>query len=107
MLIDTRWKHLESARMQNIPTYYGEVLSERTEEVLELSHITKLLAVSPNEAYNTLICSLFAPELGQRKVYEMGWQNITDKGAEVISKPSDAIRGDSLFGDGVNYDYFK
>ena len=83
------------------------MLSERTEEVLELSHITKLLAVIQNEAYNTLICSLFEPELGQRKVYEMGWQNITDKGAEVINKSSDAIHGDSLFGDGVKYDYFK
>ena len=107
MLIDTRWKHLESARMQNIPTHFGEVLSERTEEVLELSHITKLLSVTPNEAYNTLVCSLFAPELGQHKVYEMGWQNDTDKAAEHTNKPSDAIRGDSLFGDGINYDYFK
>jgi NhaP-type Na+/H+ or K+/H+ antiporter len=107
VLIDTRWNHLKSARMQNIPTHYGEILSERTEEVLELSHITKLLAMTPNEAYNTLVCTRFAPELGHHKVYEMGWKNVVRGGSENDKKPSPAIRGDILFGDDVTYENFK
>ena len=107
MLIDTRWKHLKSARMQNIPTHYGEILSERTEEVLELSHITKLLTLTPNEAYNTLICTRFAPELGHHQVYEMSWKKVAQEGSENGKKPSQAIRGDTLFGDDITYEKFR
>ena len=107
MLIDTQWAQLESARMQNIPIHYGEVLSERTEEVLELAHFTKLVAVTPNEAYNTLICSLFAPELGKRNVYELRWSNVDKLSDESVNKPSEAIGGDRLFIDGVDDEYFK
>lgn len=111
MLIDTRWKHLKAARMQNIPTHYGEILSETTEEVLELSNITKLVAVTPNEAYNTLICSRFAPELGHHNVYEMGWKNIVREGdgKEKDSRkvPSQSIRGDSLFDGQISYEEFR
>ncbi len=111
MLIDTRWKHLKAARMQNIPTHYGEILSETTEEVLELSHITKLVAVTPNEAYNTLICSRFAPELGHHNVYEMGWKNMMremdGKEKDTGRVPSQSIRGDSLFGGEISYEEFR
>ena len=107
MLIDTRWAKLESARMQNILTHYGEVLSERTEEVLELAHFTKLVAVTPNEAYNTLACSLFAPELGQRNVYELGWPHVENLSAESVNRPSESIGGERLFGEDVNDDFFK
>ncbi len=103
LLIDTRWKHLKSARMQNIPVHYGEVLSERTEEMLELSHITKLLTLTPNEAYNTLVCSRFSPELGSHNVYEMGWK--TEKDNSKI--PGSILNGYSLFGKSTYYEDFR
>ncbi|CAA6805490.1 MAG: Na(+):H(+) antiporter [uncultured Thiotrichaceae bacterium] len=107
LLNDTSWKRLLPARMQNIPTHYGEILSERTEEVLELAHITKLVALTPNEAYNTLVCSRFAPELGHNNVREIGWQREKDSIEPTVSKiPSQAIRGYSAFGDKLFYDDF-
>lgn len=109
VLIDTNWDALKAARMNNIPTHYGEVLSERTEEVLELSHITKLLAVTPNEAYNTLICSRFGPELGHRHVYQMGWKADTGRGTNKATEgklPSQSIRGETLFGEAIYYNDF-
>ena len=105
VLIDTNWKQLKPARMQNIPTHYGEVLSERTEEVLELSHITKLLATTPNEAYNTLVCNRFAPELGHHDVYQMVWKP-DSKQSEHGKMPNQSDRGDTLYGDGVHYGDF-
>ncbi len=94
LLVDQHWENLKPARMQNIPTFYGEILAERTEEVLELSHITKLLALTPNKSYNTLVCSHFAPELGHNNVYEIGWKQVSENENKL---PSEAIRGDSLF----------
>ena len=105
VLVDRDWESLKPARMQNIPTHFGEVLSERTEEVLELSHITKLLSISKNEAYNTLTCSRFSPELGHNNVYEMAWQPETSsrKNNGAPKLPSKAIRGNILFGKDVYY----
>jgi NhaP-type Na+/H+ or K+/H+ antiporter len=107
VLIDTNWQQLKPARMQNIPTYYGEILSERTEEVLELSHITQLLAMTPNEAYNTLICSRFSPELGHHNTYELAWQSVAEgkkgKTNKETKLPDNAIRGDVLFGEDKYY----
>jgi len=105
VMVDTSWQNLKAARMQDIPTHYGEILSERTEEVLELSHMTKLLALTPNEPYNTLTCSRFAPELGHHNVYEMAWKPIVEGKNNGDSKiPSSAIRGDLLFGEAAHYE---
>ena len=89
--------------MQNIPTFYGEILAERTEEVLEISHITKLLALTGNKSYNTLVCSQFAPELVHNNAYEIGWKQINENENKL---PSEAVRGDSLFGSEVFYGDF-
>ncbi|WP_415396155.1 cation:proton antiporter [Sulfurimonas sp. CS5] len=103
LLVDKNWENLKPARMQNIPTFYGEILAERTEEVLELSYITKLLALTANKSYNTLVCSHFAPELGHNNVYEIGWEQVNENENKL---PSEAIRGDSLFGSEVFYSDF-
>jgi len=101
VLVDSRWHNLKPARMKHIPTHYGELLSERTEEVLELSHITKLLATTPNEAYNTLVCSRFGPELGHHNVFELGWSESREPAAKT---PSKSLRGRTLFADDLTYD---
>lgn len=101
LLVDKKWENLKPARMQNIPTFYGEILAERTEEVLELSHITKLLALTSNKSYNTLVCSQFAPELGQHSVYEVAWQQENEN-----KLPSEAVRGTTLFDSKMFYNDF-
>ncbi len=101
LLVDSNWGNLKPARMQNIPTFYGEILAEKTEEVLELSHITKLLALTPNKSYNTLVCSQFAPEIGQNSVYEIAWQ---EKNENKI--PSETVRGTTLFDSKMFYNDF-
>ncbi|MDA3947344.1 MAG: sodium:proton antiporter [Helicobacteraceae bacterium] len=103
LVVDKIWEKLKPARMQNIPTFYGEILAERTEEVLEISHITKLLALTPNKSYNTLVCSHFAPELGHNNVYEIGWKQVNENENKL---PSEAVRGDSLFGSELFYSDF-
>lgn len=100
LLVDSRWDALQSARSQGLPTHYGEVLSERADEVLELAHITRLLAVTPNEAYNTLVCLQFGPDLGYHNVRELGWS--PDAGDE--ARPDSTRRGKPLFDDRLHHD---
>ncbi|HOO81674.1 MAG TPA: sodium:proton antiporter [Alphaproteobacteria bacterium] len=70
MIADKNWHALREARLSDIPTYYGEILSEETEYHLELARYNTLLAVSNNPAYNALICNMFIHEFGRDKVYQ-------------------------------------
>lgn len=68
---DSSWHRLRRARLAGIPTHYGEILSETGEESLELNEVGHLLAASDNSAYNTLVCSQFAGELGRNRVFQL------------------------------------
>lgn len=71
LLADNAWHRLRAAREQGLDTWYGEVLSEKAEEELELEGVEMLLAASSNDAYNALACSAFGPDLGAHKVYQL------------------------------------
>jgi len=71
LLADTSWHNLREARLNGIPVFYGEILSEFAEESLELAHIRTVLAATRNDAYNALVCTALAPEIGQRNVVQL------------------------------------
>ncbi len=68
---DTSWHRLRNARMAGVATYFGEILSDRAEESLELHGYALVLAASSNDAYNALVCKTFSPELGSHKVFQL------------------------------------
>ncbi len=70
LIADKNWHALRSARLSDIPVYYGEILSEETEYRLELARYNMILAVTNNPAYNALICNKFIHEFGRDKVYQ-------------------------------------
>ena len=71
------------------------------DEVLELAHITHLLAVTPNEAYNTLVCRHFGPELGYHNVHELVWPSANGNDAK---RPAPTLRGSPLFDNTLHFD---
>lgn len=71
IVADSSWRRLRAARLQNVETYYGEILSEVTEHHLDLNRIGYLLALSGNEAHNALVCTDLAPELGRAAIYQI------------------------------------
>ena len=96
-VVDSSWARLQAARNAGIPTYHGEILNEATEHNLDLSPFQVLVAATDNEAYNTLVCSEFAPEIGTDMVYQLG-----DAGEEGDHRalPS-SLRGRALFASGL------
>ncbi|HBU97846.1 cation:proton antiporter, partial [Thalassospira lucentensis] len=66
VITDSRWHSLRAAREAGLTTFYGEVLSEVFEHHLDTSALGKLIATTDNDAYNTLVCTDFAPEFGRR-----------------------------------------
>lgn len=71
LLADASWHNLRPARLAGIPVFYGEILSEFAEESVELAHIRTVLAATSNDAYNALVCTALAPEIGQQNVLQL------------------------------------
>lgn len=71
LIADASWRRLRPARLADVETYYGEILSEVTEHHLDLNRFGYLLALSGNEAYNALVSTDLAPELGRAAIYQV------------------------------------
>ena len=71
MVADTSWRRLRPARLANVETYYGEILSEVTEHHVDLNRYGYLLAVGSNEAHNALVCTDLAPEMGRAQIFQV------------------------------------
>jgi len=97
MLTDSSWERLRAARQAGLPTYHGEILNEATDYDLDLSPFQVLVAATENEAYNTLVCSEFAPEIGADSVYQLGEERDEE---DPRALPA-SLRGRALFASGL------
>ncbi len=100
-LADSSWRRLRPARLANIPTYYGEILSEVTEHHLDFNRFGYLLAVSGNESHNALVCTDLAPELGRTQIFQV---NARGKNEENRQAMSHTLQGKTFLHSAVNID---
>jgi NhaP-type Na+/H+ or K+/H+ antiporter len=103
ILSDTSWHHLRSARMTNVSTHHGEILSERSEEELELNAVSHLLAATANDAYNALVCTRFAPEFGRNNVFQLPHLEKHEVKKKAVAR---TMRGRIAFGENARYEDF-
>ncbi|CUH66616.1 potassium/proton antiporter [Thalassovita gelatinovora] len=71
MLTDSNRGRLRNARQLGLPTFFGDVLSEAAEHNLELAQYVRLVALTDNDAYNTLVTTDLAPEYGRDNVFQL------------------------------------
>jgi hypothetical protein len=72
LLIDTFPGALDAARAACLPVLQAEVLSEHGGESLADQRVDYLLAATPDDAYNSLVCTRLAPELGRHRAFQLG-----------------------------------
>jgi NhaP-type Na+/H+ or K+/H+ antiporter len=84
-IADSSWRRLAPARLANVPTYYGEILSEVTEHHLDLNRFGALIAISGNEAHNALVCTDLAPELGRAAIYQINARGKDEEDRRALS----------------------
>ena len=72
MIVDNNWNNIRSARLADIPVYFGEILSEAAHHDITFNRYTHLIAAGDNDAYNSLVCTEFGPEMGRDNVYQIG-----------------------------------
>ncbi|MFK8014159.1 MAG: cation:proton antiporter [Gammaproteobacteria bacterium] len=71
LLVDSSWHNLRPARLAGLPTFYAEILSDFAEESVEIGHVGTVLAATSNDAYNALVCTAMAPEVGRGQVFQL------------------------------------
>ena len=101
MVADTNWRRLRGARLEGHATFYGEVLSENADMRLDHSAFNHIIAATPNDAYNALVCVEFAPELGRHRVFQVSEGGSDDDGGDNIAFTS---RGRTLSSRGRSFD---
>jgi NhaP-type Na+/H+ or K+/H+ antiporter len=94
-LIDTDWDNISACRMAGLPCYYGSALAERTREEVELSGLGRMLALTENNAVNSLACLRYAEDFGRQEVYQLPFATAPD-GRHAAVAPEH--RGRLLFG---------
>lgn len=101
LVADTNWRRLRGARLEGLAVFYGEVLSENADHRLDHTAFGHLIAAGPNDAYNSLVCVEFAPELGRHRVFQISGQETeeTDAGAIIYT-----ARGRTLATHGRTFD---
>jgi NhaP-type Na+/H+ or K+/H+ antiporter len=72
LLVDTYPGALAPARALGVPVLQAELLSEHGEEALESRSIDWVLASTPNDIYNGLVCARLGGELGRERVFQTG-----------------------------------
>ena len=100
LVADTNWRRLRDAKREGFSTFYGEVLSEFAEYNLNHSAFDHVVAATPNDAYNALVCVEFAPELGRHRVFQVPAEEDTEE-SEMIAFTS---RGQTLGSRGRSFD---
>ncbi|HBC57251.1 MAG TPA: sodium:proton exchanger, partial [Gammaproteobacteria bacterium] len=101
LLIDSSWAQLKNARLAGIPVYYGEILSEASEETLDLVEIGQVLSASVNDSYNALVSTYFIPEFGRDSVFQLNHEGqlASDK-----KQVSGSFRGMVAFDEEITYE---
>ncbi|WP_375208009.1 cation:proton antiporter [Hyphococcus sp.] len=82
---DASWRRLRPVRLANVPTYYGEILSEVTEHHVDLNRYGYLLALGGNEAHNALVATDLAPELGRASIYQVNARGKDEEDRKALS----------------------
>lgn len=94
LIADSSWHALREARLAGVSVFYGEILSEFAEETVELAHVRTVLAATSNDAYNALVCSTIAPEVGQARVFQLAMGKAEDDDPRAMAR---SARGNVAF----------
>lgn len=71
LLVDTFPGALDEARALGLPVLQAELLSEHGEERLGGRPVDWVLAATPDDIYNGLVCARLAPEIGRERAYQV------------------------------------
>lgn len=101
LIADTNWEAIRAARMDNIPTYFGNPMSEHADRMLDLSIFGTVLILSPYKQLNPLVTYHFEHEMGKGSVLGLNGNETQQRASHQVSESYAAKL--CLFDDNVTY----
>ena len=102
LVSDPNHAHLIRPRAAGVPTFYGDILGEAAEDMVELIAYGTILAATDNDAYNTLVATDFGPEIGREAVWQVARAR-DDRPRHALP----AQLGGRPFGGGLSFDQLE
>lgn len=102
LMADGSWHNLRAARLAGLPVFYGEILSEFAEESVELAHVQTVLCATDNDAYNSLVCTALAPDIGRDRVFQLAMGSAFDTDPRGVSA---GLTGNVAFNSQAEYEW--
>lgn len=101
LMADNNWENVSKARMEGLPVYFGNAVSEHADRNLDLVGLTGLLALSWRNNINSLACLKYSSELGAANVFTLPSTEV-DTGVE-DSRHTNKKFGQVLFSNEENF----
>ncbi|MDH3606719.1 MAG: cation:proton antiporter, partial [Acidimicrobiia bacterium] len=92
------------ARMEELRSFYGNLLDRDVSLDLDLSGIGRLLALTPNDDVNTLASARYGEQFGGANVFQLSPESLP---AGIESNPAADLGGRFLFGNDWHYERIK
>lgn len=99
-IADVNWDDLKRARMAGLKTYFGRLVSDHAEHHLDMSGISRLLAMSNRPSQNTLACLHYRGELGADGVFALRTGEDRDRAQMTLSG---SLKMPWLFGERIDH----
>ena len=103
ILADSNREYIKAARMDGLPVFYGNPVSEEAEQELDLVGIGRLLALSPDSDLNSLAVLRYRHEFGRNRVYTIQTENEKFSSRH---KTASKLRGNIFAAEGLTYKKF-
>lgn len=100
-IADTNWDAIRQTRMDNIPTYYGNPISEHARRTMDLSTMGTVLVMSPYRQLNPLVTYHFEYTMGKGSVLGLSGNEQESRASHQVSESYAKKLG--LFAEGVTY----
>lgn len=101
LLTDTNWENIRQTRMESLPVYFGNPMSEHAENHMDMTGIGYMMALSPYKQLNTLATFHFLDLFGKGHVYGLSEGDTDQKASHQLSDKYKATR--RLFGESVTF----
>lgn len=98
-MVDTNLEHIKAARMEGLPTYYANILSQLIQET-DLGGLGRMIAMTSNEEVNLLAATRGVELFGRKETYRLSVGSVANS-RQVPSH--EVLAGRVLFADDATY----
>lgn len=104
LLTDSNWEHISAARMEGLPVYFGNPVSDHADRHLDLVGIGRVLGLSPQRELNVIASMRYKRDFGANRVYVL----LTSQDKRNSDKHQVGLehRGFTMFSDEMTYSKF-